>query len=212
MDIGPRGDWEPALEEADAAIRLNASDPWGHLSKGHALIYAGRAAEAREPLATALHLDPRGPSAQVVLHQCAVGRYFEADYRAAAAVARRALRHYPENPRAHIAFAASLGQLGRAEEAHAALEAAVVASPSIFRFITDKRPAYYRPVDHGHLLEGLRRAGWRTGRANQLPSHKGVTTRFVRNRMLRGEMHGITSPSASFRCRLPFNSILERGF
>jgi adenylate cyclase len=111
-------------------------------------------------LATALRLDRCGPTTQVVLHQCAVGSYFESDYRSAEATARRAIRDYPENPRAHIAFAASLGQLGQGEAARAALDAAIAASPSIFRFITASRPAYYRAADHDHLLDGLRRAGW----------------------------------------------------
>ena len=157
---GHQGDWGPALEEADAAIALNANDPWGYLSKGHNLIYSGHPAEAREPLAMALRLDPRGPTAQAVLHQCAVGCYFERDYRAAEATARRTIRDYPENPRAHVAFAASLGQLGRLKEARMALEAAIAASPLIFKFITVSRPVYYRPEDHDHLLDGLHKAGW----------------------------------------------------
>ena len=65
----------------------------------------------------------------------------------AEATARRAIRDYPENPRAHIAFAASLGQLGQGEAARAALDAAIAASPSIFRFITASRPAYYRAAE-----------------------------------------------------------------
>jgi len=157
---GHQGDWGPALEEADTAITLNGNDVWGYLSKGHNLIYAGRPAEARVPLAMALRLDPLGPIAQTVLHQCAVGCYFEGDYRTAETTARRTIRDYPENPRAHIAFAASLGQLGHREDARTALKAAIAASPSIFKFITESRPNYYRPSDHEHLLDGLRKAGW----------------------------------------------------
>ena len=164
--FGHQGDWEPALAEADAAIILNANDPWGYLSKGHNLIYYGNPAAAREPLATALRLDPRGPTALTAAHQCAVGCYFERDYNGAEDVARRAIRDYPENPRPHLAFAASLGQLGRTDEAQAALQVAITASPSIFRFITDSRPHYYRPEDHAHLLDGLRKAGWAGGPGN----------------------------------------------
>ena len=59
-------------------------------------------------------------------------------------------------------LAAALGQLGRIDEARIALEAAMAASPAFFEFITQSRPPYYyRPEDHGHMLDGLRKAGWR---------------------------------------------------
>jgi hypothetical protein len=38
--FGHQGEWVPALVEADAAINLNANDPWGYVSKGHNLIYS----------------------------------------------------------------------------------------------------------------------------------------------------------------------------
>ena len=155
-----QGDWAPALEEAEIAISLNPNDPWGYLSKGHNLMYSGRSADAREPLSVALRLDPRGPTALTVMHQRAVGYYFERDFVEAEAMARRAIREFPGNARPHIVFAASLGQLGRTEEARTALEAAIVASPSLFRHTTDSRPSSYRPQDHEHLLDGLRKAGW----------------------------------------------------
>ena len=159
--FGHQGDWGPALGEADTAIILNANDPWGYLSKGHNLVYSGNSVGARESLATALRLDPLGPTALTVMHQWAVGCYFERDYLGAENMARRAIREYPENPRAYLSFAAALGQLGRADEARTALEAAITVSPSIFKFITNSRPRYYRPEDHEHLLDGLRKAGWK---------------------------------------------------
>jgi TolB-like protein len=156
-----KGDWAPGLEEAEIAIALNPNDPWGYLIKGHNLMYSGHSSEAREPLANALRLDPRGPTALTVLHQRAVGYYFERDYVAAEAMARRAIREYPGNARPHIVFAASLGQLGWTGEARTALDAAIAASPPLFRHTTDSRPSSYRPEDHEHLLDGLRKAGWK---------------------------------------------------
>ena len=79
---------------------------------------------------------------------------------AAEALARRAIREYAGNPRPYLTLAAALGQLGRAEEARTALGAAIAVSPSIFKFLTDSRPPYYRPVDHDHLIDGVRKAGW----------------------------------------------------
>jgi adenylate cyclase len=155
-----QGQSGPALDEAETAIALNPNDPQGYLSKGHILQLSGRPGEARNPLATALRLDPRGPVAGVVLFKLASCAYFERDYIAAETLGRRVIRGWPEFPRTYPWFAAVLGQLGRTGEARAALDAAIAVSPLYFKFITGHRPPYYRPEDHEHLLEGLRKAGW----------------------------------------------------
>ena len=114
---GHQGDWEPALEEAEVAIALNPNDPWGYLSKGHALAFSGHPSEAQDPLSTALRLDPFGPTAQAVMHKRMVSCYFQRDYLAAEAMACRAIREYPGNPRPYLTLAASLGRLGRTDDA-----------------------------------------------------------------------------------------------
>jgi TolB-like protein len=150
----------PALEEAEAAIALNLNDPQGHLIKGHILVYAGRRREGREPLDLAFRLDPRGPVAAAVLHHLAIGCYWEQDYSHAEMFACRAIRGWPTFPRPYPWLAAILGQLGRAEEARATLQAAMNISPGYLRRTTNARPAYFRLADHEHLLDGLRKAGW----------------------------------------------------
>jgi adenylate cyclase len=158
--LGFQGDQTTALEEAEIAIALNPSDPQGHLVKGRVLVFSGQSGNARESLATALRLDPRGPSALSVSVHSVIGRYFERDYLAAVAMARRAVQTWPQLYRPYP-LAAALGQLGRIVEARAALAAAIGASPSFFEFITRSRPPYYyRPEDHQHMLDGLRNAGW----------------------------------------------------
>lgn len=155
-----QGDRGSALEEAEIAIALNPNDPQGHLSRGRVLILSGRPAEAREPLATALRLDPRGPTAPSVMHHRAMGCYFEGDYLGAEAMARRAIRAYPGFLRPNLWLAAALGQLGRAVEARRALDTAITVSPGYFKFTTGSRPPYFRPEDFEQLLDGLRKAGW----------------------------------------------------
>ena len=86
--------------------------------------------------------------------------YFERDYLKAETAARRVIRAWPEFPRPYVVFAAVLGQLGRVNEAHAALDAAITVSPSYFEHHTSRCPPYFRPEDHEHLLDGLRKAGW----------------------------------------------------
>jgi TolB-like protein/Flp pilus assembly protein TadD len=150
-----------ALEEAETAINLSPNDPQGYLIKGHVLMLSGRPAEARDPLNIALRLDPHGPVAAVVLLKLAMCGYLERDYISAEATGRRVIRAWPEFPRPYLVYAAVLGQIGGSDEARAALDAAIAASPSYFKNHTSRCPPYFRPEDHEHLLDGLRKAGWR---------------------------------------------------
>jgi adenylate cyclase len=157
-----QGDRAQALEEAETAIALNPNDPQGHMVMGRVLVFSGKHAEARQFLDTASRLDPIGQTAAMVMIHRAIGYYFEQDYREAEAMARRAIRAAPQNPRPYIWLAATLGQFGRADQAHIALNAAIVAPLSYFEFVTRGRPPwYFRPEDYEHLLDGLRKAGWR---------------------------------------------------
>ena len=153
---------EAALDEAEIAILLNPNDPQGHAVKGRVLVFTGRTAEARDSLTTALRLDPRGPTALAAMAHTVMCNYFERDYRAAEGMARRTARAYPKSVRPLLWLTAALGQLGRAEEGRKVLDSIIAAAPSYVEFITRTRPPYYhRPEDYDHLLEGLRKAGWK---------------------------------------------------
>jgi adenylate cyclase len=156
-----QGQFGPALEEAELAVRLNPNDPWGQMAKGRILVISGRVAESREPLAAALRLDPHGPTASAVMHHLGLGCYFDGDYLGAVALTRRTIRDFPSFPRPHPVLVAALGQLGWKEEARAALEAALTASRSYFELAAGSRRVYFRPQDHEHLLFGIRKAGWK---------------------------------------------------
>jgi adenylate cyclase len=159
--LDARGDWQLALEEAEIATSLNPNDPQGFLIKGHILALSGRPAEARAPLELALRLDPHGPTAPAAMHNLAVGFYFARDYLAVEVTTRRTIQTYPEHPRSFLWLTAALGQLGRSEEARAALHLAIRAAPSYFKCKTDSRAPYMRPEDHEHLLDGLHKADWK---------------------------------------------------
>jgi adenylate cyclase len=70
-------------------------------------------------------------------------------------------RSYPDYPRPYPWLAAALGQIGRKAEAREALEKAVAISPGSFDMNVRGRVPWMRPEDHAHMLEGLRKAGWR---------------------------------------------------
>ena len=155
-----QGEMAAAQEEADIAVGLNPNDPFAQMTKGRVLVFSGQAAAAQEPLTSAFRLDPSGPTAPAALHHLGLGHYFAQDYVSAEATTRRAIRTFPDFPRTRPVLAAALGQLGRSDEARIALDAAIAASPSYFQTVTGSRMPYYRPEDHNHLLDGLRKAGW----------------------------------------------------
>jgi adenylate cyclase len=153
--------YEAALEHADHAISVTPNDFGAHLCRGRALAFGGRPAEAEEPLFTALRLSPRDPQKSSALNTLATARYFRGDYAEAVKLEQRAIRDYPGYPVPLRWLAASLGQLNRTDEAREALRQAMAVSQASFDFFVQQRQPYYRPVDHEHMLEGLRNAGWK---------------------------------------------------
>jgi adenylate cyclase len=94
------------------------------------------------------------------LNQIALGFYLSREYEAAINAAKRAIWSYPDFPNTYRWLAAALGQLGRAEEAKAALEKAIAIAPAGFDMYVRERVPWIRPEDHAHMLEGLCKAGW----------------------------------------------------
>ena len=86
--------------------------------------------------------------------------YLERNYAATVEAALRCLANNPANPMPRRYLVAALGQLGRQEEAAAALREWLLVAPGLFDVVVRNRPPYVRPEDHEHMLEGLRKAGW----------------------------------------------------
>jgi adenylate cyclase len=70
------------------------------------------------------------------------------------------IRSFPDFPSPYRWLAAALGELGRTAEAKKALEKAITVSPASFDFQVRERPPWFRPEEHAHMLDGLRKAGW----------------------------------------------------
>jgi adenylate cyclase len=142
------------------ALAINPNSTWAHAAHGATLLFSGHFQEARTAHGVALRLDPSGPVSVFPLSQVALSYYLEGNYPEAVNAARRATFRYPQMPIGYRTLAAALGQLGRIEEARAALQAAIDVSPQGFVFPWFRRLPGFRPVDYEHLLDGLRKAGW----------------------------------------------------
>lgn len=155
-----RGDHRGARSEAETALALCPNLAAAHGALGVILAYSGQPKEGAEALDACIRLDPRAPTLVNRLNQIALARYFCRDYAAAIDAAERVIRSFPDFPSSYRWLAASLGQLGRMEEARAALAKAVAVSEEAFEFQVRERPPWFRPAEHEMMLDGLRKAGW----------------------------------------------------
>jgi adenylate cyclase len=124
------------------------------------LLNDGRTAQTREILRVVIRRSPRDPFMSTFLRFFAMSYYFERDFVNAVEAAKRAVAFEPDNPMPYRWLAASLGQVGRPEEAQEALKAAISLSPETFAVYVRDRPPWFRRQDHELMLDGLRKAGW----------------------------------------------------
>jgi adenylate cyclase len=154
-----RGDHQGARAEIEQALTIspNLGSALGML--GSTLIFSGWPTEGLAAVRTSMRLDPRHSTLAFLLNQMALGLYFSREYEASIEAAKRAIRSYPDFPVPYRWLAAALGQLGRTDEARAALEKAMALGPASFDIFVRRRAAWHRPEDT-HMLDGLRKAGW----------------------------------------------------
>jgi tetratricopeptide (TPR) repeat protein len=141
------------------ALTLDSNSSGARFERGASLISDGNHSEGRSYILDTIRLDPRNPQSAKYLSLLAGSYYFEGEYESAIEVARRSLARYPAYPRALRWLAAALGQLGHSDDARSALcELTRVSSAMLDMYVLNR--GFWRPEDHEHLLDGLRKAGW----------------------------------------------------
>jgi adenylate cyclase len=157
-----QGDLDNAREIAQQALAINLNCASAHLAMGRVLIFTGHMAEGRQALGIAQRLSPRDPNIRVMHHQIVTSYYWDRDFAHCVEAAGRQLMADPDFPVTYRLLAAALGQLGRTEEARAALDKAISISPRSFDVYVRTRVPWMRSEDYELMLEGLRKAGWRS--------------------------------------------------
>jgi adenylate cyclase len=156
-----QGDYEGALAEIECALAISPNLAEAHGILGAVLNWSGRRKEARVSLEKSIRLDPRSPLLASRLLPMTASFYLSGEYDAAVETAKRTIRSNPDFGNIYRWLAAALGQLGRTGEAKEALEKAIAMEPGSFDLHVRRRVPWQRPKDHTHLVEGLRKAGWR---------------------------------------------------
>ena len=154
-------DPQGAQAEAERALTISPNLADAHGALAVVLTFSGRPQEGLAALKTCIRLDPRAPSLVNRLVQIAVALYFSREYAAAVEAARQASRSFPDHSRPYSILAAALGQMGRTAEAKEALEKNIALAPGALDAFVRGGVLRLRPEDHAHMLEGLRKAGWR---------------------------------------------------
>jgi adenylate cyclase len=154
------GKTDAALDRLGAALTLNRNSAAAIGLKGAILTHSGRYADGRNELLMSLRLNPRDPAGPMVRTAIAASYYFEGNYAKAIEAAWNSLSDHPAYASPRRFLVAALGQLGRKDEAAAALTEWLEVAPEVLEVIVRNLPPYMRPEDQEHLLDGLRKAGW----------------------------------------------------
>lgn len=150
---------EDAIAEAQKAIDLTPNFALAYYMLGVARVLLGRFEQANDPFRRAMRLSPHEPLTFFFCYYLALAQYHQEHYEEAAKIARMGIGIRPT----HMLFralAASYGQLGRAEEARAALAEMRRLMPKAAERLWDVMNPYLDPAHRAHFVEGLHRAGW----------------------------------------------------
>ena len=144
-----------ALVEADRAIELNGSDALAYGLRGGVLLWIGRIDESVAASEQARRLDPR--FSRESGFNLALAYYLQRRYREAVQAADAALRGLPDVSFLEAVRAASLAQLGQADDARQSAARVRKLDPFFKVELFGKR--LVNPAHQKHLQEGLRKAG-----------------------------------------------------
>jgi adenylate cyclase len=149
-----------AIGEFEEAIKLNPSFAAAHAVLGHMLTYAGRPEETIPLVEKGIRLSPNDPRLFIWLPALASAHYQLQQYEQAIEAGRRAWTLNRNLPVGLRYVVASLAQLGRIDEARAALSDLKQLDSSLSSVESLLRRIFTHSAAVDHILDGLRKAGF----------------------------------------------------
>ena len=149
-----------AVSAAYRAVELNPNDAWARVALGNVLDLAGNSQKGIPYLKNALLLNPRDVHNHFSMAILSRAHLNIHEYQSAIEWARKAIQRNSDHVRAHLYLASSLGYLNCENEACDALNECERIQPGFARKWARWRE-YRIASDNDHILEGLRRAGFR---------------------------------------------------
>jgi adenylate cyclase len=152
-----RRDHGGALAESRRMMALDPNFAQGYAATGLVLMYAGRAAEALEPIAMAMRLDPLYPA--MLLHFLAQANFSLGRYETAAEQLVERIGRNPGTDASRMLLASCYGHLGRAQDARGAWAELLKVNPDFSLMQRAGVLPYKDPRDFQRIVEGLAKAG-----------------------------------------------------
>ena len=154
------GHHDAAIRAAEAAIDFNPSFAVGYHALGVSRMYNGEPALAGAAIENAIRFSPRDSFLPIWLATLSATHYMRCDFETALEVADRTAQIAPHNPMAHGGRTNALAQLGRLDEARAALATFLELSPNYNTRTARSSGAFREEADFQFYVDGLRKAGW----------------------------------------------------
>jgi adenylate cyclase len=149
-----------AIAEFQEAIKLNPSFAAAQAILGHMLTYAGRPTETIALVEKAIRLSPNDPRLFIWLPALAAAHYQLGHYEQAVEIGRRSWSLNRNWPTGLTYVVAGLGQLGRVDEARAALITYQELRPTnLGSWERHARRLFTDQTAVDHIVDGLRKAG-----------------------------------------------------
>jgi TolB-like protein/class 3 adenylate cyclase len=152
------------IVECDHSLELDRNLASAHSIIGFGKIFIGRAEETEAHICEAMRLSPRDTWAYVWMARAGLAKLHLGSWEQAIAWCRRSIEANRTDPQACLLLAAALAELGRLDEAQAAVKAGLALNSSIS--VSRVRAAWTPRSDHPtylvhtkRVLEGLRKAG-----------------------------------------------------
>jgi adenylate cyclase len=149
-----------SMAEYREAVNLNPSYAAANVMLGHRLAYAGRPEEAIPLVEKGIRLSPSDPRLFMWLPALACAHYQLRQYEQAVEAGRRSWVLNRNWPLGLTHAVAGLAQMGRIEEARAALADLKGLDPNLSFVRTTLQRLYEYQAGIDHLLDGLRKAGF----------------------------------------------------
>ena len=158
------GDYSDSIDAYDRAIEINPSFTAAHHEQANAFTLSGQHGSAINSEMTAMRLSPNDPGRWAMMMIVGMTHFHAGNYEAAADWSRQSTQQPNASASPHIFLIGSLGQLGLADEAAAAIEKYRKSFPdhdvesnfSHSLFLRDKAVAR-------SMREGFQKAGLREG-------------------------------------------------
>ena len=150
-------DFDAAMREIDAALRLAPNSAEAHAVKGNVLVYSERPEEALLAFEEAGRRDPS--NSDIGLYFMAHAHFLCHRYQQAADFLKRRLIRNPDTDITHVLLASAYGHLGRHDEARAEWQATFEYNPDYSLAQKQATLPYKNPADLQRIIDGLLAAG-----------------------------------------------------